>query len=203
MSKREKKKLTWGSVADTLIKNKGVNVFLWGLNKSTLGKSWGDMDIWRSNSKEIAWTEAASITVWTWFGFKKWDMERNTIIYTLCRVTFVADRIKKTLFYNIKTKHAEEYKEFSALHFSSNKRSFHSCVKREGLMQTSLRESLTSHCPIPRWYFHLHHQFNGFPSVQDKSCAVLMCTWLTGFNRTVRKSSPPLMSLSSSFGLPG
>lgn len=49
------------------------------------------------------------------------------------------------------------------------KEAFHSGVKRESTMQTSLRESPTSHCPVPRLDFNLHHQLNGFPSVQDKS----------------------------------
>lgn len=111
--------------------------------------------------------------VWTSFGFKKSGIERNTIICRLRRVTFASNMVIKVTFINhLKTKHVDEYEGFSTLHLGSNKGSFHSSVKRANTMQPSLLESRTCHCPVPCLNLNLHHQLNGFPSVQDKSCAV-------------------------------
>lgn len=93
-------------------------------------------------------TEGAHPMVWTLFGLTS-ETENNTIIRRLFKVTFVADMVIKVAFYHLKRKHVDKNKTFSTPHFGSKERSFHSGLKRDSTMKTSLHESLTSHCPVP------------------------------------------------------
>lgn len=106
--------------------------------------------------------------------FKK-SQHWEDYICRLCRGTFVADMLIKVTFFIIRKQNMLTNEEFSRMHFSSNKRSFQSSVKRDSTMQTSLHESLTTYCPSPCLNFNLHHQLNGFPSVQHKNCAMRLC----------------------------
>lgn len=62
-------------------------------------------------------------------------------------------------FISSQTKHADKHNEFSTLFLlQRQKLSQQSKKKRVCLMQTSLCDSPTSHCPVPRLNFNLHHQ---------------------------------------------
>lgn len=89
-------------------------------------------------------------------------------------MTFVSNMLIKVTFFIIRKQNMLTNEEFSRMHFGSNKGSFQRSVKRDGTMQTSPHESLTI-VLVPCLSFNLHHQLNGFPSVQHKICSMRLC----------------------------
>ncbi|XP_040278097.1 E3 SUMO-protein ligase ZBED1-like [Bufo bufo] len=58
----------------------------------------------------------ATSVIWTWFGFKKSDVEQKNIICKVCRATIIAKRGNTTnLFHHLKMKHPLEYQDSQKL----------------------------------------------------------------------------------------
>ena len=118
--------------------------------------------------------------VWHWFGFKKADTDQKTVICKTCRQQVVtSDSNTSNLFYHLKTRHEEQYRDSVKMRQSTKVKP--RSDEKKNTHQTSLKESMSKGTVYDKQSRRHHEITDAISKFMCVDMAFISCVYIYNF----------------------